>query len=544
MASSLLLRPRRFALLAASCVAAAVPIAGCGSSSSSNSSAGAPGTDPAALLPASAPVYVEAQVRPTGELAANAKTVAGKILRTADPGGKIVGLIDDAAKKKGASYEQDVEPWLGQRAGIAITGVHGTGGDDVDLVGAIASKDDDAAKDFLKKYAKSDATRTYRDVEYQYKSDGDIAAAVVDHAVLIGTERAFKSALDARSGASLESAGTFKKARSTVGTDGLGFVYADPSRFFELALGAANGSGSLKGSQAQSLQSFKGLLTGSGLQSVAAKLDVASNALKVDAAAIGLKAGASGSGSGADAGASAEAAAAAPAGAWLSVGLGDVGGTFQQSLSTLGSSGATGGVDPATLMEQLKAQLGIDVQKDLLSWMGNAALFVKGTSMSDLGAALVVTSKDPAASKAAIPKLKKLLSGLNVRTSALSGPGTGGASGFSIDVGGPIAGGIKVASKDDKFVIAYGASALQDGLDGGDKLGDSDAFKTAAGLLEGAKPSLFLDTPQVVKLIGSFAGDDEDFAKAKPTLDAFGPAAAGVLRDGDVTRLKAAVAVP
>jgi hypothetical protein len=540
MASSLLLPPRRFALLAASCAAAAVPIAGCGSSSSSNSSSGSPGTDPAALLPASAPVYVEAQLRPTGELAANAKTVAGKILRTADPGGKIVGLIDDAAQKKGASYEKDVEPWLGQRAGVAITGVHGTGGDGVDVVGAIASKDDDAAKDFLKKYAKGTA-RTYRDVEYQYESDDDIAAAVVDHAVLVGTERAFKSALDARSGASLESAGAFKKARSTVGTDGLGFVYADPSRFFDLALGAANGSGSLKGSQAQSLQSFKGLLTGSGLQSVAASLDVASNALRVDAAAIGLKAGAGG---GSESGASAEATAAAPAGAWLSVGLGDVGGTFKSSLSTLGSSGATGGVDPATLMEQLKAQLGIDVQKDLLSWMGNAALFVKGTSMSDLGAALVVTSKDPAASKAAIPKLKKLLSGLNVKTSALSGPGTGGASGFSIDVGGPIGGGIKVASKDDKFVIAYGASAFQDALDGGDKLGDSDPFKTAAGLLEGAKPSLFLDTPQVVKLLGSFAGSDPDFAKAKPTLDTFGPAAAGVVRDGDVTRLKAAVAVP
>lgn len=542
MASSLLPRPRRFALLAVSCAAAVVPLAGCGSSSSSNSSGSASGTDPAALLPASAPVYVEAQVRPTGDLAANAKTVAGKILRTSDPGGKIVDLIDDAAKDKGASYEKDVEPWLGQRAGIAITGLHGAGGDDVDVVGAIASKDDDAAKDFVKTYVKG-ASRTYRDVEYQYKSDDDLAAAVVDHAVLVGTERAFKSALDARSGASLESAGAFKKARATVGTDGLGFVYADPSRFFDLALGAASGSGSLKGDDAQSLQAFKGILTGSGLQSVAAKLDVASNALKVDAAAIGLKAGAAG-GSAGSGDSAATATAAAPAGAWLSVGLGDVGGTFKQSLSTLGSAGATGGVDPATLLEQLKAQLGIDVQKDILSWMGNAALFAKGTSMSDLGAALVVTSKDPAASKAAIPKLKRLLSGLDVKTSELSGPGTSDATGFSIDIGGPVTGGIKVASKDDTFVIAYGASALQDALDGGDKLGDTDPFKTAAGLLDGTKPSLFLDTPQVVKLLGAIAGSDEDFAKAKPTLDAFGPAAAGVSRDGDVWRLKAAVAVP
>ena len=48
----------------------------------------------------------------------------------------------------------------------------------------------------------------------------------------------------------------------------------------------------------------------------------------------------------------------------------------------------------------------------------------------------------------------------------------------------------------------------------------------------------------MVKLLSSVAGDDQDFVKAKPTLDAFGPAAAGISSDGDVTRLKIAVAVP
>lgn len=543
MAPSLLLRPRRIALLAASCAAVVVPIAGCGdsgSSSSSGSGSGSAGADPAALLPASTPFYVEAQLRPTGDLAANAKTVIGKILRTTDPGGKIAGLIDKAAKDDGVSYKEDIEPWLGQRAGIGITSV-GSGGDDVELVGAIASKDDDAAKKFVDAQAKG-ATKKYRDVEYRYKAKDDLAAAVVDHAVLIGTEKAFKSAVDAQSGSgSLATAGAFKKARSTVGTDGLGFVYADPGRFFDLILGAA--SGSVSGSDAQSLKAFKGLLTGSGLQSLAASLDVTANALRVDAAAIGLKEGAlgsAGSGSG-----GADALAAVPAGAWLGFGLGDVGGTFKSALTALGQAGATGGVDPATLLSQLKSELGIDVEKDLLSWMGNAALFVRGSGLSDLNGALVVTSKDPAASKAAIPKLKKLLKGLDVPTGALSGAPSG-ADGFSIDVGGgsPVAGDVEVAVKDDKFVIAYGKGALTDALTGSSKLGDSDPFKTAAGLLEGVKPSVFIDTPAIVKLVGSVVGSDADFAKAKPTLDVFGPAAAGVEQDGDVTRLKAAVAIP
>jgi hypothetical protein len=522
----------RFVPALAVLAAVAIPIAGCGDSSSSSSSAGNAGADPAAFLPASAPVYVEAQVQPTGDLKANTTTVAGKILRTGDPGGKIVGLIDKDLKDEGASYERDIAPWLGQRAGLAITGI-GAGGKDPDIVVAIGSKDDDAAQKFVDGRP-GGTDREYRGVKYRVKSGDDLAAAVVDHAVVIGTERGFKSAIDARSGDTLASSVAFKKARETVGTDGLGFVYADPGRLFDLAAGAA--SGQAPGVDAAQLKMFKGLLTGSGLQSMAAKLDVASNALRIDAAAIGVKAQAGG-------GDGPGAAAAVPAGSWLSVGVGDVGGGIDKLMESLGGTGATGGMDPATLLQGLKSQLGVDVQKDLLSWMGDAALFVRGTSMEDLGGALVVTSKDPAASRKAIGTLRKLLAGMDVKTAALSGAGTSDAEGFSIDVG-QLPAGIQVAAKGDKFVIAYGKDALADALDPSSTLGDSEPFKTAAGLLDGAKPSLFIDTPQVVKLASSVAGDDEDFLKAKPTLEVFGPAAAGMSSAGDVTRLKIAVAVP
>ncbi|WCB93638.1 hypothetical protein DSM104299_02354 [Baekduia alba] len=539
MTSSLLPRPvtrprSRSRLLGALAAAAvvAVPIAGCGDSSGSGGGGNA-GADPAAFLPATAPVYVEAQVRPSGDLATNLDAVAGKILRTGDPAGKVVGWIDAALKDDGASYAKDIAPWLGQRAGLAVTAV-GAGGGDADVVAAIATRDDDAAQKFVDA-RKGTADREYRGVKYKYKADGDTAAAVIDHAVVIGTEKGFKSAVDAKSGAKLADAAQFKKAREVVGTDGAGFAYADPGRFFDLAAGAA--SGKLSQDDAAPLQMVKGLLTGSGLQSVAASLNVAKDALQVDAAAIGLKARATGKGDGPGA------AAAVPAGSWLSVGIGDVGGTFDNALKGLGASGATGGVDPATLLQGLKSQLGFDVQKDLLSWMGDAALFVRGTTMSDLSGALVVKSKDPAASKAAIPKLRKVLKGLNVDVAGLSAA-PAGASGFSVDLGSSVPASIDVAAKDDTFVIALGKDALRDALSPSATLGDSAPFKTAAGLLDGAKPSLFLDTPQVVKLIAAVAGSDEDFQKAKPTLDAFGPAAAGVSSDGDVTRLKAAVAIP
>jgi hypothetical protein len=521
------LLPRLVAALVA-CAAVTVPIAGCGDSSSSSGSGGSAGADPAAFLPASAPVYVEAQVQPTGDLKTSATTVAGKILRTGDPGGKIVGLIDQRLKDDGVSYAKDIAPWLGQRAGLAVTAV-GAGGKDPDVVAAIASTDDDAARTFVDGRSGA-SSRTYRGVRYRYKAADDLAVAVVDHAVVVGTERGFKSAIDARTGDTLAESPVFQKARATVGTDGLGFVYADPGRLLDLAAGAA--SGTAAGAKASQLKLLKGLLTGSGLQSVAAKLDVTNDALRIDAAAIGVKPP-SGGGDGPGA------AAAVPAGSWLSIGVGDVGATITKAITSLGQSGATGGIDPETLLQGA----GVDVNKDLLSWMGDAALFVGGTSMSDLGGALVVHSKDPAASKRAIGTLRTLLGSLSVKTSPLSGAGSSGADGFSVSLG-RLPAAIEVAAKDDKLVIAYGKDALSDALGGGSALGDSAPFKTAAGLLDGAKPSLFLDTPQVVKLLSSVAGDGPGFLKAKPTLQAFGPAAASVSGDGDVTRLKAAVAVP
>jgi hypothetical protein len=93
--------------------------------------------------------------------------------------------------------------------------------------------------------------------------------------------------------------------------------------------------------------------------------------------------------------------------------------------------------------------------------------------------------------------------------------------------------------------IAMGPGALAAALGtGGPRLGDSDNYKTAAALLGGAKPSVFIDTPAVVKLLGATVSDQAGFAAARPTLDAFGPAAAGVTPDGDTLRVKAAVAVP
>src|SRR5690348_8543458 len=106
MPSSLLLRAG--SVLAAAAVA--LPVAACGGSSSSSS--GNSGADPAHALPASAPLYVEARVRPTGDLKANVDAVARKLLQTNDPGQKITDLLDKELKDQHASFKKDIDPWL------------------------------------------------------------------------------------------------------------------------------------------------------------------------------------------------------------------------------------------------------------------------------------------------------------------------------------------------------------------------------------------------------------------------------------------------
>jgi hypothetical protein len=529
MTLAFLPRARRVAMLAA--VAVAVPVAGCGGGDAS--AGGDPGADPAASLPASAPLYAEAQLQPQGDQRDAALAVGRKLLHTQDPAGKVVGMLDKAGSKRGVSFEQDIKPWLGNRVGVALTAM-AAGSSKPDFAVALASKDDDKAKAFVADQQKQDnaSERAYNSVTYGVDKEGT-ASAVLANTVVVGTESGVKAAIDASKGDSLAKAAGFREARDEVGTDGLAYVYVDPKRLLDAVFSGLSraGGGAAAAGQAQALS---GVLGGSGLRSIAASLTAAPNALRVDAAAIGAKSVGSGSGDGP------AAAAAVPADAWLSAGIGDLGATLRKALDQQAAGGGIAGLSLQQLEQQLKTRLGIDLQQDFLSWMGDAALFVRGTSHRTVGGALVVSSKDPSASRAAIGKLEKLLSTFGQSYRPLHGV----ADARGITLAGPGGTRVQIAAKGDKFVIALGRGALAATLrGGGGTLGETGAFKSAAGLLEGAKPSFFLDTPAAVKLLESFAGGKPDFQKAKPTLDAFGPAAAGLVRQGEVTHLKAAVAI-
>src|SRR6478672_8714047 len=131
----------------------ALVFAGCGAGAGAGANA-----DPAEVLPAGAPLYLEAVVRPDGDQADHLHALLGKVMRTGDPGAKLEALVDQGIEKDshGATFAKDIKPWLGKRLGITV--VPGRRGD-TGYVMALALKDAGKAADFVAKQAQEDGAR-------------------------------------------------------------------------------------------------------------------------------------------------------------------------------------------------------------------------------------------------------------------------------------------------------------------------------------------------------------------------------------------------
>jgi hypothetical protein len=493
--------------------------AGCGSSSGSGGS-----DDPAALIPASAPVYVEGVVRPEGKVGSDLQGALKKILRTDDPGAKVRKLIDDSAdKREGISFKDDVDPWLGDRFGVAVTALHS--GRDADYVAVIASKDDDKANGTLAKQKGDIVKRSYKGVDYRFDRKEKTAAAVIDHRVVIGTEGGLKSVVDAKGGDTLDEANGLSAVRSKVAQDRVGLLYLDVQGLLRAVAQQASSDPQV-GAMLQSFSSAAPKTLGAALQAQP-------DALRIDAVSIGTPKSATTGASGADM------LASLPADSWLGLGVANLGETLDRVLQTVAGSGGITGVGVNALLGQFQKQTGLDLRKDVLGWMGDAGVFVGGTSSADLGGALVIKTTDPAKTRRTMAVLKRFARQQSAGAKISSLRFQGVDEGFTIRSGsGPR---VDVGLAGDRFVVAVGDfRAFKNAVAPGQPLGATPAFSAAAGKLgNGLRPSFYLDFTQVTSLIAAFAGDDADFQKAKPYLDTFGAVVAGAKDEGSgVTRAR------
>jgi hypothetical protein len=488
-----------------------LPLAGCGGDQGTTA---ASGDSLARFVPKTAPVYVEGSVRPTGDLAKNLDATIAKFA----PGQTLETLLSKAFAGKKVNYETDVKPWLGERAGLAVTGLQKPPKQtDPEVAALVQTTDGKAPLDLLRRTAAGKVQdREYNGVKYLFDAPHDTAAAVEDKTLVIGTEGGFKAAIDASKGGGLDQNPNFAKVTGKVKDNAVVVAYGDVGRVLDLAKSAGS---------VRQLQSFRELVARQGVKEVGAGLAVTGDAVKVRVAAATPV--------NPDAAKAGETVAELPAGSWAALGLGDLGTSISNGLDSLRSAG-TPGLDVQRGLDQLKQQAGIDVQKDFLAWIGQSGLFVRGTSLTDVGGALVVQSKDPAATKAALSKSRTIVAGAGLRPKDLSGSGID--DGFSVTAPGSTPVEIFAALAGNRFVLAVSKSALDEAIKPTGKLGDDDTYKAAAAQLgDGLKPVFLLDFPKISGLIGLAAGSQPGFSRVRPYLDKIGTVAAGSKRDGDVT---------
>jgi Protein of unknown function (DUF3352) len=542
--------------------------AGCGSSATGTS------IDPARAVPASAPLYAGAVVRPTGSLQSAARAAGRTLTHESDPYLRLLAALQTPGS--GAlDFDKDVAPWLGTHAGVFLSAAGGSeekaierlitlvehgvlGGSSAGgafpfqahaVEGAILldTRDATKARSFLHELAEHAGAHaaSYRGISYEATSSG-IAFAIVARLAVIGTDGGVRAVIDTTAGGpSLAAAPAYAKLAAAAPTGALGNVYANTS-----ALGGG----------ARASASAFSLIAGGGYVNVS--LVPSASAIAVDADALGPQTGA---GAGGLFASSAQAAAALrelPGESWLAIGLGNVGhalgadvsaierlGSIGSMLSGAGAESQSSGISVKGLLEGILTPLralGAETaasRREFASWMGSAGLFISGTGLLELRGGVVIDSNDAARSRAAVGELGTILrsSGASVQSAKVPGAETA----LAVRVSGlPIA--LEVAAGTDtsghpKFVIGLGEQSVQAALSPSSTIAGSAPYGTATSALgQGFQPNAIVDFPTLLGLLeGVGLSEDPSVAPFVPYLRSLSTLSVGAGSvGGEIERLR------
>ncbi len=501
---------RRLPALLAACVAVpAAILAGCGGGGGSSDA----DVGPAAAVPADTPIYLDATVKPTGSAQTDAEAALGKILNTSDPGAKVVSLIDKQKTATGqpVSYQTDIAPWLGQKAGVFFT----TLGQSSQGTSVIETTNPSAALAFAQKAnGTSGQPKNVDGVSVQTAKSGTTAYATEGNFLLVGDEAGVEAAIKADKGDSLGDDSDFKSSIGDLPSDRLGTLYTVPKNFID-ALGSQFGASSRAAIEKSA---------GDNLNNpVAGALTATANSVQLDA---------TGGSNGFDTPES-SLIGNVPGNAWVAFGLANLGDTVKNELDQLKEQ--IPNFD--SVVQQIQSTTGSSLEQ-LTGSLGDAVIYVKGTTQQTLTGALVVQSKNTGLTTRLLTQLQGLLqlgSG-GVKPLHLSGGGTG----FQINDASVAPRPVEIAQQGDKIVIGYGAGSAEASLAPAKTLSDSPTYSAAHGQISSLGTDLFVDLKSVFALAeSSGAKSDPGYAQAKPYLDALSYVVTGSGSSGDQAEFKA-----
>ena len=510
------------------CVALATVAAACGSSSSSSGG----DADPASLVPANAPVYVQSVVQPEGSRRDDALAAAGKLFRTDDPAGWMRQKIDEALAEEGdgLTWEKDFAPWLGEEAGVWVTDL---AKDEPTFGVVVATKDADAAQAALQKLKQTgDAKfvqREYGGVTYDVDESDGTAVGLVDDFMVLGTEVAFKQAVDLREdGDVLADADRYKDAVDDVGDDALGHYYVDTRAIFDLARQQDPAT-------AQQLDQFKSLFPVDQLGPLTGGFQANGDGMSLDTLMTGVPEGPFRQLAQLYSGGEGDLFGDLPGDAWAAFAAPKLGETAKTMFSSF--AGALGG---AAVTAQIQKQTGLNLQEDIFAWIGDAGVFVRGKTEADLDGAIVLQSTDDGRAGTAFGKLIGLIGQeAGTRPQPIQVPGAETA--FRLAAPGasqPIV----LARGEGRVVAAYGERAAAAALDPETKLDESPLYDDATGVLDDLQPSFVLSVADALALADAMgATTDPDFEEARPYFESLGAVASGGKADDDKVQSRFAI---
>jgi Protein of unknown function (DUF3352) len=533
-------------------------LAGCGSS---HTTAGTT-ADPAFAVPASAPLYASAVVRPDGSLKAAALAAGRTLTHQADPYLRLLAALQTPGSAP-LSFNRDVASWLGPRAGVFLTSLNASsslleqlqqgllGGSSTTtsafpftakggVQGALVldTTNPSGALSFLSHQAgmRGAHTASYRGIGYRVAPDG-VAAGIVARLAVIGSEAGLRGVIDTTlGGPSLAHAAGYSKLLTAAPAGALGHVYTNPGSSPSTAHGGT--------AKPQGLAALLRLLAGDRQANISLVPSATSIALDADTLPLGSTAAQTG-GLAASSAEGARALGELPGESWLAVGLGNVGATLGADAQGLGSLASLGGQssessssESSTLGSVNLSLKGIlagllapldalssnsaQAQQDFLSWMGSAGIFTSGTSLLDLKAGVVISSKNPARSHAAVAELATELRQTGGSVQSVSIPGADAAvtaklTGLPVML--DIANG-QAANGQTKFIIGLGEASVQEALNPSSTLSSAASLGAAASALgEGVRPSLTVDFPTFLSLLeGVGLSEDPTISKFVPYL--------------------------
>jgi hypothetical protein len=499
---------------------------------------GSASDDAVSLVPADAVAYGSVFLDPS----TNQKRAIGDLLEkfpqapnAEEARGKLIELLDKGLAEIDMNFEDDIDPWLGdQIAGWAqipddlgeqMGGAAPASADSTPAAFMIASDDDEAALEFIETASANSedelTDKSYEGADYMVNEADGSAAGVIDGFLVIGTEMGFKAVVDVSGGEdSLAESETFSDATDELTEDRLATFYFDGAEFVD----ALEKSG---GAPPGAFESGSFGLFGGSLSPTAGALFAESDKVVFETT----------SEPGDDEGQELPEISDGllpdlPGDSWGAFGLSDLGTTLETAYGGLIESFA-GGMSPEDLESQFEAQTGLDLREDLLSWMGDAGLFVSGTDPLSVGGGLVIESSDPATSSATIDQLGTLLEQQGIPTVPLS---AGGAEGFAVQIPDPAATQRVVVLAGERVVIAYGEDAAVRAVEGSDPLSESEAFQGATeGLGDEFTASGYFDMDAIQELAEAAGASQfpEYEGEVKPWLDPFSYVTFGSRENGD-----------